>query len=171
MCNEDSFVPKPKTNAQGHGIGCQVSGCDRSDIDLIKCNMCRNLVCEECSGVKVTKLRPVMNQCKTLYFMCPSCDAQIRDTSDINAYDVLKEKVEALSEELGNSETAYENLAQQVKTLDEHQTSLKLLLEERENSMHETEAKLVSLEQSAAAVNSDIRGAANIEELINYYFW
>ena len=78
--------------------------------------------------------------------MCPSCDAQIRDTSNINAYDVLKERVEALSEELGNSETEKENLSQQVKTLDEHQTSLKLLLEERENSLHKTEAK-VSLDR------------------------
>ena len=170
MCNEDVFVAKLKKGAKSPTKGCEISGCDNSDVDLIKCNMCGNLVCEECSGAKVVKLRPIMNQCKTLYFTCPSCDVQVRDKSDVNAYDVLKEKVEMLTGELGNCDTAKEKLAQQVKTLDEHQTSLKQLLEERENSLHETEAKLVSMEHSAAAVSNEPGGTVSMEELINRRF-
>ena len=170
MCNKDIFVAKLKQNAKGPTNGCEVSGCDRCDVDLMKCNMCGNLVCEECSGVKVGKLRPVMNSCRTLYFTCPTCDVQIREESDVNAFDVLRGKMEVLTEELGGYETANEKLTQQVKTLDEQKNSLQTLLDERENSLHETEAKLVSIEQGAARVDNDTRGTANIEELINRRF-
>ena len=170
MCNDDIFVAKLKKGSKGPTKGCEISGCDKLDVDLIKCNMCGNLVCEECSGVKVSKLRLTMNQCKTLYFTCPSCDVQIRDNSDVNAYDVLKGKLEAMSEELGSCETANDKLQQQVKTLDEQQTSLKLLLEERETSLHETEAKLISVEQGAATSNNESTGTTSIEELISKRF-
>ena len=85
-----------------------------------------------------------MNQCKTLYYTCPTCDAQIRDKSNVNAFDVLKEKMEALTEELGSSETQNVKLAQEFKTLDEHQSSLKALLEEREKSLQETEGTCIN---------------------------
>ena len=170
MCNEDIFVSKQRKGAKGPTKACEISGCDNSDVDLIKCNMCGSLACEDCSDTKISKLRPLMNQCKTLYFTCPSCDVQIRDKSDVNAYDLLKEKVDALSEELGSCETTNVQLTQQVKSLDEQQTSLKQLLEERENSLQETETKLVSMEQNADAANNEHRGTANIEELISRRF-
>ena len=149
MCNKDPFVAKLRKGAKGDAKGCEVSGCVNDNVDLIKCNMCGNLVCEDCSGVKITKLRPVMNQCATLYFTCHSCDQLIRDTSNVNVYDTLKGKIDVLTEELGTSEKNNAKLTQQVDTLDDRETSLKQLLEERESSLHETEAKLVSLEQNA----------------------
>ena len=59
------------------------------------------------------------------------------------------------------------NLNQKIKTLDEHQKSLRSLLEERENSLHEAEAKLVSLEQIG---DSPSNGEINVEQLINSRF-
>ena len=135
-------------------------------MDLIKCSMCGHLVCDNCSGVKVSKLRPVMNQCSTLYFACQTCDTMIRDTNDINVYDVLKGKVEALTEELVNYEEESKKLTQQVKTLDGQQASLKTLLEEREESLQESETKLASLEQGGGSIPQ----GGNIEALINKRF-
>ena len=170
MSNADPFVSKLKRGEKGDSKGCQISGCGSINVDLIRCNMCGNLVCEGCSGVKFTKLRPIMSQCTSLYFTCCNCDLLIRDTSSVNVYDTLKEKIKALTEELGGCEKANEKLTLQVQTLDDHQSSLKVLLDEREGSLHEAEAKLVSLEQNSAAGNHHSNGATNIEELINKLF-
>ena len=113
MCNEDAFVSKLRKGATGPTKGCGVSGCDTKDVDLIRCGLCDTLVCEECSGVKIAKLRPIMNQCKTLYFSCPGCNIQISDKTTMTAYDVLKEKVQTLTEELQNCELEKDKLIQQ----------------------------------------------------------
>ena len=106
MNNGDPFVPKPRKNTKGESEsnGCEISGCSNINVDLTKCSMCGNLVCEDCSGVKVAKLRPIMNACSKLYFTCPNCDVLVRDTSEVNIYDTLKGKIDTLIEELGNSE-------------------------------------------------------------------
>ena len=164
MCNKDLFVAKLRKGARSDSKRCEVSGCVNDNVYLIKRNMCGNLVCEDCSGVKITKLRPVMNECATLYFTCHSCDQLIRDTSNVNVYDILKEK----TEELETSEKNNAKLTQQVDTLDDRETSLKQLLEERESSLHETEAILVSLEQNSTGTLPS--GSGNIEVLINKRF-
>ena len=171
MTNEDIFVAKAKKGTKVvSSPQCTVSGCEKTNIDLIKCNMCGKLVCDDCSGVKVSKLRPVMNQCSTLYFTCKTCDTLVRDTNDVNVYDVLKGKVDTLTEELDNCEGENSKLTQQVKTLEDQHSSLQVLLEERESSLHESEAKLNSMEQTPAASINPTNGAANIEELINKRF-
>ena len=170
MNNQDIFVSKLRKGATGPIKCCEISGCSNSDVDLVKCNMCGCLVCEECTGVKITKLRPIMNLCKQLYITCPNCDLLIRDNSDVNAFDVLKGKLDAIDEELGNSEKENENLKHQVSTLTSHQTSLQSLLEERETALQETEARIVSMEQVANASNHPTSGASNLEELFNKRF-
>ena len=90
-----------------------------------------------------------MNQCKQLYITCSNCDLLIRDNSDVNAFDVLKGKLDAIDEELGNSEKENESLKHQVNTLTSHQTSLQSLLEEWETALQETEARIASMEQVA----------------------
>ena len=172
MCNDEVFIPKLWKGVTGPTKSCETSGCDRIDVDLIKCNMCGILCCEDCVGVKVAKLRPVMNQCKTLYITCSQCYAQLNNKSNINAYDILKDKVEALNEELGTCEKENEKLAHQVHTLNEHQSSLQQLLDERETALHDTEAKVVSMEQNQnAPVPNTVAGfTGNIEELINKRF-
>ena len=86
MNNEDAS--KQKKGASGPTKGCGVSGCDKSDVDLKKCSLCKTLVCEECSSTKITKLLPIMNQCKTLYFSCPGCNTQISDKTTIKTNNI-----------------------------------------------------------------------------------
>ena len=58
MNNEDVFVAKPKKGAKTvQSKGCSISGCENVSVELIKCNLCGNHVCEECCGVKFLKLR------------------------------------------------------------------------------------------------------------------
>jgi hypothetical protein len=113
LSNEDAFVSKPRKDTTGPTKGCGVSGCDVKDVDFIRCSMCDTLVCEECSGVNIAKLRPIMKRCKTLYFSCPSCNLQISDKTTVNAYDVLKEKVQELEENLQNCKEAKVKMQQQ----------------------------------------------------------
>ena len=61
------------------------------------------------------------------------------------------------------------NLNQQVKTLTDHQESLRALLEERESSLHDTEAKLISLQQTSDNSPASVANN-NIEVLINQRF-
>jgi uncharacterized coiled-coil protein SlyX len=221
MNNDDIFIIKPKKgpkNQKASTETCTVSGCENTNADLIKCNLCGNHICEECSSVKFTKLRPVMNQCDTLYFTCHSCDALMRN-KDVDIYDTMNSKISLLKEELESCErlngkltTEVEatqrlqerfdklsaenkaqagkieelqvmvaskekdhsgckgqmhNLNQKIKTLNDHHESLRCLLEERENSLHEAEAKLISLEQTADPPSNNEVG---IEQLINNQF-
>ena len=39
MNNEDVFVPKLKRGNTGPTKNCEISGCSKYDVDLIKCNM------------------------------------------------------------------------------------------------------------------------------------
>ena len=94
MKNSDIFVTKPRKGAKDASSNeCALSGCENTNVDLIKCCLCGTLVCEDCSKVKVAKLRPLMNVCDTLYFTCDGCALLIRDENDINVYDVLQGKV------------------------------------------------------------------------------
>ena len=158
MCNEDSFVTKQRKNAQQKGptTGCKNSGCDKLDVDLIKCNMCGNLICEECSAVKITKLRPVMNQCKTLYYTCPTCDAQIRDKSNVNAFEqeTLIASLHSTRGELSEanaklSEVREENqdIKTQLSSQQNNEKVLRELLNEREEELEKVQCKLNKMEQ------------------------
>ena len=142
MTNEDPFVTKPRKNAKGEpeSHGCEISGCGNINVDLTKCGMCGNHVCEECSGVKVSKLRAAMNACNTLYFVCPTCDLLIRDTSDVNVYDTMKEKVDILAEELASYER--EN------------SKLKGDREKHQNETKQLRAKITGLEKDVQKVDA-----------------
>ena len=166
MNNDDAFVSKQRKGATGPTKRCGMQGCDMNDVDLIRCSLCGTLVCEECSGAKVTKLRPLMSQCKTLYFSCHVCNEQINNKTTLNAFDVLKQKTEALAENLQSCEAEKDMLAQTIKTLEEQHVSLNHLLAERETSLHETETKLVTLEQSSSAVPKEPSLCSNFEEMI-----
>ena len=157
MNNNDIFLTKPRKGAKDVPSNeCAISGCDNANVDMIKCCMCGNLSCEDCSKVKVAKLRPLMNQCDTLYFTCQCCAILIRDDKDVNVYDVLKEKAKSLTEELDTQE--------------KENGKLQRLLDERESTLHEKETKLVSLEQNAVVVSGPPTTDTNIEELIRKRF-
>ena len=65
MNNADIFLIKPKKNTKStlkpSTETCTISGCENNNTDLIKCNICENAICEDCSSVMFTKLRPLMN--------------------------------------------------------------------------------------------------------------
>ena len=91
----------------------------------------------------------------------------IKDENDINVYDVLQGKVKTLTEELDAEERKNAKLIKEAKTMEDQQSSLQLILEERENTLQETEAKLVNLEQNAAEIVIPTTGGPNLEELIS----
>ena len=146
MNNEDPFVSKPRKNAKGEAEsnGCKVTGCENINVDLIKCSMCGNLVCEDCSGVKVTKLRPIMNACSKLYFTCPTCDLLVKDTNDVNVIDKLKGKIDALKEQLTSCKRENSNLDEDVeKYLTENQElRAKITNLEKDKSEQEMQIKM-----------------------------
>ena len=171
MNNMDIFVGKPRKGVKDkHPNECTASGCENTNVDMIKCCMCGDLSCEDCSKVKVSKLRPIMNQCDTLFFTCQCCALLIRDGSDVNVYDVLKEKTQTLTAELETQEKENGMLAQHVKTLEDRHNTLQCLLDERESTLHETETKLVSLEQNAVVESGPPTTDTNLETLISKRF-
>ena len=106
--------------------------------------MCGHLECEDCSGIKVAKLRSVMNSCNNLYFTCSSCDAQIRNTSEINIIDTLREKINVLIEELGcsekeNTKLTAENISHRSE-LNQHREKIASL--EKEKSDQDMQIKM-----------------------------
>ena len=49
MNNKDSFVSKPRKGTNGESKGCEILGCKNISMDIIKCSMYSNQVCEDCS--------------------------------------------------------------------------------------------------------------------------
>jgi hypothetical protein len=84
-----------------------------------------------------------------------------------NKIDELQRKLTLKTGEHSGCKGQLNNLTQQVKTLTEHQESIRLLLEERENSLHEAEAKLVSLEQDVENHSPPVNGEHDIAKMIN----
>lgn len=95
--DENSFRLKPKRttknakHANGDQLKCDFEGCDKEDVDLTKCSMCNKWVCETYNDIPTAKLKPIMNKCRTIYFLCKTCDENIgidnitlvqNDTSD-----------------------------------------------------------------------------------------
>ena len=64
-------------------------------MDLIKCNICSKWVCEEYNDVTITKLKPIMNKCKSLYFICKVCNEMNQE----DAERVVEEVIAAEREE------------------------------------------------------------------------
>ena len=164
-------MAKPRKGAKDVPANeCAISGCENANMDMIKCCMCGNLSCEDCSKVKVAKLRPLMSQCDSLYFTCQCCALLIRDDSDVNVYDVLKEKAQTLEEELDTQEKENKKLSQQVKMMEDRHDTLQRLLDERESTLQETETKLVSLEQNAKVESGPATSDTIMEEMISKRF-
>ena len=215
--NNDIFSIRPKRNKVGSKsltdmLKCEYSDCTNINVDLIRCNLCGKRICEECSDLQVTKLKPLMIKCRTLYFSCKGCDTFVRDTtvnvnSDLidkitslekdlsvknvelgqyletnpekelisvsiqtncgitEAYDKLSNEHKVLDKKLELTQASLDKkthdyarlkgenntLCQQIKTLSEHEVTLRDLLEDRENTLHATEEKLNAVENSTVS--------------------
>ena len=75
---ELDFHMKPsKKKASGKNINLSLyncEGCTTTFVDLIKCNLCSEYVCERCNGVTVSKLKTAVQNCKTVYVICKKCE-------------------------------------------------------------------------------------------------
>ena len=58
-------------------LKCESEDCSEKDVDVAKCNICSKWVCESCNDVPVAKLKPVMNKCKGVYFICKECNENV----------------------------------------------------------------------------------------------
>ena len=75
--DEEVFRLKPKRQIKGAKLtelSCEFDDCNEKGVDLVKCNACAKWVCESCNDVPVSKLKPIMNKCRSVYFLCNKCD-------------------------------------------------------------------------------------------------
>ena len=71
----------PKTRGTKNNVAvnatsyqCEFTECNKTSVDTIKCNICSRWICESCHDVPASKLKPIFNKCKTLYFVRSTCD-------------------------------------------------------------------------------------------------
>ena len=63
---------KAKTNEEE--LKCEFPSCVSKDEDaMIKCNSCGKWICETCSEAKISRLKPIMNSCSSIFFACKTC--------------------------------------------------------------------------------------------------
>ena len=102
----------------------------------------------------------MMNQCKTSYFTCPTCDVLIRDTSDVNIYDTLNEKITALREDLGGYEKDNTKLTEQIEQLKVKVSEAEISKERQSQHLSEKKKlkeKILELEKEAAGQDMKIK--------------
>lgn len=76
---DECYRLKPKRSSKNtkSNLKCEFEDCNETDVDLVKCNLCSKWVCESCNDVPVTKLKPITNKCRTIYFLCKKCDESV----------------------------------------------------------------------------------------------
>ena len=127
---------KKKANAE-EKLCCDYAGCGSENVDLIQCNMCCTWVCEDCNDVQIAKLKPILNRCNTIHFLCKSCDQKI-----------------------GNKLTDHEEVVIQQQQTAENQndilSSLRDMLDNKVTQMESKIEKAISkkLEDKMAAITS-----------------
>ena len=108
--------------------------CDREDA-LIKCNACGLWICELCSEIPISKLKPIMNKCNTVYIACKECGESINNGCENEDMTTgVIQKVSTLSEQLSILQT--------------NEAALRNLLQERENELDEAHLKLNAVENA-----------------------
>ena len=83
------FKTKPRKSKGNPAdpLKCQFANCDSENEDnLVKCNACGTWVCETCNEISIPKLKQAMNKCKTVYFMCKTCDESMHQTSTADSH-------------------------------------------------------------------------------------
>ena len=80
---ELDFRMKPsKKKASGKNINLSLyncEGCPATFVDLIKCNLCSEYVC---NGVTASKLKTAVQNCKTVYVICKKCEEANTTTNE-----------------------------------------------------------------------------------------
>ena len=74
------FQIKPKKKGSIKNLQmtkCEQISCESINVDMIRCSIWKKCACEKWHEVQVGKLKNVMEKCKTIYFICKSCDDNI----------------------------------------------------------------------------------------------
>ena len=131
--DEEIFMTKAKKRK------CQFPECanDKEDA-LIKCNACGIWICESCHHIPISKLKPIMNKCTSVFVACKKCE------------DSLNNGTESNSTNTGASETV-RNLSEQLCILQTNEAALRDLLQEREEELDKVHTKLNAAEDSAVS--------------------
>ena len=111
----DVFRIKQKTKRKNQPLvsedfTCNNTTCKTADMDLVKCYLCSNYVCEKCCGISVDKIKQVYDKCNSLYFICKECDTTKKtdkfitsiENIVVNNSNKIEEKLEALIEKKFN---------------------------------------------------------------------
>ena len=99
------IIPKRKGSSKNLDVNsfkCEYPGCEISNVDLIKCILCSKWVCEDCNEGPVGKLKPIMNKCNTVYFICKGCDETNYESSKNQTGLVTEEETKLTTEDANN---------------------------------------------------------------------
>ena len=120
-----SKAKKGKSIAEA--LKCEYVDCENKDEDaLIKCNSCGKWICDSCSEARITKLKPCINSCGSLYFACATCTEASKDSGFLIKNDSIAER-EPVREDI----TAPETLVSSMKSLfKEHVTQIETKIED-----------------------------------------
>ena len=76
---------KKKENADTV-LKCDSAACEVENISAtIKCNACGTWVCESCSDVPISKLKPIMGKCNSIFFACEGCKSAMLQSGKLKA--------------------------------------------------------------------------------------
>ena len=116
-----------RANADGQeDLQCEFAGCENKAEDaLIKCNACGKWICEACSGARIAKLKPCINNCGTIFFACSKC-AEHSSNSGIT----ISIEPEHQDEPVPNGNVAPELLVSSMKSIfKDHVTQIEATIE------------------------------------------
>ena len=133
--NDEEFRIKSKAKkAKEIELKCESEDCLNTNEDaLIKCNACGKWICEVCSDARITKLKPIMNHCNTVYFACKRCVSASKETG----ITVIKNLSNDVPEEGPDNSSDTDLLSSLKKVLDEKV----LEIEKKVGSMIESKLK------------------------------
>lgn len=73
--NEDVKIKTRKNNDE---LNCENESCSNTDIGAVmRCHVCQKMICDTCSNANIAKLKLLMNNCKTLFFVCNVCSIKV----------------------------------------------------------------------------------------------
>ena len=94
IISESSLRNREEALRNINPLQCEYTECNYTNVDLVTCDICGKWVCEECNEVAVSKLKPLMSKCKTLYFICKGCNEMSHDD---NIKEILADTTEVHS--------------------------------------------------------------------------
>ena len=169
---------KTRTTNDGEILKCEYGSCGNENVDLIKCNMCDKWVCEDCNDVQVAKLKPIVNKCKTIHFLCKTCDEKIgcsvADLGDVQIQPaeestLLTSMKNMLDKKVAQIETKFEKVID--KKLGEKMSVIQSLNEKIENNMETTVtenpsyAKVLQVPAEVRKIMEEARNDAKVERV------